>query len=230
LTPFFLIPGFSCTDAVFQHTASSLWPYGPVTIANPAEGTTVTEAAKALLAQAPPQFALLGFSMGGYIALEMVRQAPGRVTKLCMLSSMARPDNEMERAARQDNIDFVKSHPFPESLEKYFPSSTPDDRGRDAEFRALHRQMAAQIGQETYIRHFEMIRDRPDSRPDLAGMTLPVAIIVGDRDCVCTPEDGREMAALFPNATVHLIADAGHFALLEQPEAVGKALAAWATM
>lgn len=230
MTPFFLIPGFACTDAVFQHTAAILWPYGPVTIANPAKGTTISDVAKALLEQAPPQFGLLGFSMGGYIALEMARQAPHRVTRLCMLSSMARPDSETERSDRQQKIDDVKSQPFDVSLAKYFPASSPDDRGRDAEFRVLHGQMAAQIGRETYIRHFEMIRDRPDSRPSLQAMTMPVAIIVGDRDRVCTPEDGHEMAALFPNATIHLIADAGHFALMEQPQAVGKVLADWAGM
>lgn len=230
MIPFFLIPGFSCTAAVFHPAAEILWPYGPVTIANPAEGSGVAGIAAKLLEQAPPRFALCGFSMGGYIALEMIRQAPERVEKLCMLSSMARPDDARERGWRQDAIDFAKNQPFDAVLDSAFPATNPGDRGRDAEFRALHRSHAAAIGQEIYVRHFEMILDRPDSRPDLPGMTLPVAVIVGDRDRTTTPEDGREMADLFANARFHLIADAGHFALLEQPEAVGAALKDWAEM
>jgi pimeloyl-ACP methyl ester carboxylesterase len=228
MTPFVLIPGFSCTGAVYRDALDTLWPFGSVSIARPPGLGDIKEIARLLLDEAPPQFALAGFSMGGYIALEMLRQAPQRITRLCMISSMARPDNAEEAGIRREKIAFASTRPFAETIDTHFPAVQDTDRGRDAEFRALQRGMAEEIGKEAYIRHFEAILSRPDSRPGLTAMTLPVSVIVGDRDAVTPPEDGREIAALFPNARFRLITDAGHFALMERHVAVGEALVEWA--
>ena len=78
MTPFVLVPGLNCDARVFAGISQALWPLGPVTIANHMTGDRIEAIAKAILADAPPKFALIGFSMGGYIAFEILRQAPAR--------------------------------------------------------------------------------------------------------------------------------------------------------
>src|SRR5258706_13667367 len=82
MPPIVLVPGMLCTPEIFASQITALWPYGPVTVASTLEGKTIAEMAAAILASTPPRFALAGISMGGYVALEIMRQAPERVTKL----------------------------------------------------------------------------------------------------------------------------------------------------
>ena len=88
--------------------------------------------------------------------------------------------------------------------------------------------MSLAVGAQTYMRHQEAIIARPDSRPALAKIAVPTAIIVGDSDKITPPEAAYEMADAVPGATLTVIERAGHMALLEQPEAVTGAVVAWA--
>ena len=90
MTPIVLVPGLLCSAEVFAPQVAALWPYGPVTTASTLEGKTILEMAAAILAAAPPRFALVGISMGGYICLEIIRQAPGRVNWRCSTPRPAR--------------------------------------------------------------------------------------------------------------------------------------------
>src|SRR5579863_6533753 len=92
MTPIVLVPGLLCTAEVFYPQISALWPFGPVTIASTLEGDSIPQIARRILASAPPQFALAGISMGGYICLEIMRLAPDRVIKLALIDTSARPD------------------------------------------------------------------------------------------------------------------------------------------
>src|SRR5258708_36792275 len=97
MTPIVLVPGMLCSPEIFASQITALWPYGAVTVASTLEGETIAEMAAAILAAAPPRFALAGISMGGFIEFEIMRQAPGRVIKLALLITEARP-----RHARAD--------------------------------------------------------------------------------------------------------------------------------
>src|SRR5258706_16078747 len=90
LTPVVLVPGMLCTPEIFASQITALWPYGPVTVESTLEGETTAEMAAAILPAAPPRFALAGISMGGYIELEIIRQAPKRVLKLGLLINEGR--------------------------------------------------------------------------------------------------------------------------------------------
>ena len=92
MTPIVFVPGLLCSAEVFAPQVAAMWPYGPVTIASTLDCKTVPEMAAAILAAAPPRFALAGISMGGYICFEIMRQAPERVIKLALLNTSARPD------------------------------------------------------------------------------------------------------------------------------------------
>ena len=226
--PFLLIPGLNSTPDVFRHLVPALWPLGPVTVANHIDGDGIGGIAAGILSDAPPRFALLGFSMGGYLAFEILRRAPERVTKLCLLDTTARPDSPEATAKRRDRIGIARNGGFAKTLDGAFDDAVhPDHRGR-ADLRALSKGMSLAVGAQTYMRHQEAIIARPDSRPALAKIAVPTAIIVGDSDKITPPEAAYEMADAVPGATLTVIERAGHMALLEQPEAVTGAVVAWA--
>ena len=225
--PFLLIPGLNSTPDVFRHIVPALWPLGPVTVANHTEGEGIAGIAAAILRDAPARFALLGFSMGGYLAFEIMRRAPERVIKLCLLDTTARPDSPEATAKRRDRIAIVRNGGFPKTLDGAFDDAVhPDHMGR-ADLRSLSKAMSLAVGPDTYIRHQEAIIGRQDYRPTLAAIGVPTAVIVGDADKITPPEAAYEMADTIRDATLTVVERAGHMALLEQPEATTGAIVAW---
>lgn len=228
MIPFLLIPGLNCTGRVFEGVAQCLWPHGPVVLANHTGGESMAEIAASILETAPPQFALLGFSMGGYIAFEIMRQAPGRVTRLALIDTIARADDSAARDRRQKAIGIVARGGFSRVLSDQFPRTVDASNTQDAAIQRLHRAMAEELGPDTYIRHQKAIAARPDSRPGLENVKVPTCVIVGENDEVTPVGDAREMAASISGSVLTIVPGAGHFALIEQPEIVHKALTDWA--
>lgn len=226
--PFVLIPGLNSTPEVFRHLVPALWAHGPVMVANHTEGEGISGIAAAILRDAPPRFGLLGFSMGGYLAFELMRQAPERVTQLCLLDTTARSDSPEATAKRQERIAIARNGGFSRTLDGAFDDAVhPDHRSR-ADLRALSRAMSLALGADAYVRHQEAIIGRLDSRPLLAGIRVPTAVIVGDADIITPPDAAREMADGIAGARLTVIERAGHMAVLEQPEATNAAIVAWA--
>ncbi|RYE10750.1 MAG: alpha/beta hydrolase [Hyphomicrobiales bacterium] len=229
MTPFLLVPGLNCDARVYAGVSNALWATGPVTIANHREGRTMADIAKVILAQAPPRFALLGFSMGGYIAFEILRQAPERVVKLALLDTSARPDSEESTANRRRLIALAQKGKFVEAIEQTFPKSVHPEHAGDSGLYAIHRGMAQTNGPEIFEQQQEAIIARVDSRPLLASIKLPTQIIVGEGDQITPPEVAREMHDAIAGSKLLTVPKAGHLALLEQPEPVHAALKEWAS-
>lgn len=227
MTPILLVPGLLCTSEVFTPQIPALWPYGPVTIASTSIGTTMAEMAAAILADAPPRFALCGISMGGYVAFEIMRQAPGRVTRLALISTSARPDTPDQTAARRAMVAAARGEDFAALLTASTTAIMHPDRRGDASLVATNVRMGLVIGIEGFARQQEAIIGRPDSLPDLAAITVPTTVIVGDSDPLAPPERAAEIAAGVAGARLVTIPRCGHCSALEQPEAVNQALVDW---
>ncbi|MEO6015348.1 MAG: alpha/beta hydrolase [Devosia sp.] len=227
-TPFLLIPGLNCDARVYSHATQVLWPFGPVTIANHQTGNSVGAMAEAILTVAPERFALGGFSMGGYVAFEILRQAPQRVLKLALIDTTARPDAAEATENRRRNSALVQGGKFSAVIEQSFPTSFHPDHVMDADFYSIHRAMSASNGPEIYVQHQQAIMARPDSRPDLARITIPTQIIVGEGDQVTPPEMAKEMHEGVSGSRLAIIPRAGHMSLIEQPDLVNAALKEWA--
>ena len=227
-TPFLLVPGLNCTAEIFGHLVPAIWPYGPVMIANHTIGTSIAEIAAVILKAAPPRFGLLGFSFGGYIAFEILRQAPERVEKLCLLDTSARPDTPEATEKRRLGIQRARGGDFVGVLGEGFLTAV-DERnlGRD-DLRAMLVRMGTTNGIETFTRQQEAIIARPDSRPDLAGIKVPTLVIVGESDQTTIPAAAKEMAGGIAGAKLVVVPKAGHMALAEEPELVNAAVAEWA--
>lgn len=226
-TPILLIPGLNCTAEIYAHQVPALWRFGPLTIADHTQGSSMREIAAAILRDAPPQFALVGFSMGGYLAFEIVRQARQRVLKLALLDTSARPDTPEASEKRRAAILLTEQGKFNLAVAQSFPNAVHTDHVGDAALKALHIRMATANGGDTYIRQQTAIIGRPDSRPELGAIEVPTLVVVGDRDAITIPDAAREMATGIADAKLVVVPRAGHMALVEQHAIVTAELAEW---
>ncbi len=225
--PSILIPGLNCSARLYAEQIPVLWQFGPVTVADHRRDDSIAAIARRILAAAPPRFALAGLSMGGYIALEVVRQAPERVAKLALLDTGPGSEVPERIAQRKPLIELARQGRFGEVTEDQYPWLVHRRRHGDARLKAAVRAMNEETGPEAYIRQQQAIMTRPDSRPSLKAISCPTLVLVGDDDRLTPPDLSQEMAAAIPGAQLVVVADSGHLSTMEQPEAVSQALAQW---
>lgn len=227
MTPIVLVPGLLCTSEVFAPQIATLWPRGPVTIASTLEGGTIAGIAAAILDTAPARFALAGISMGGYICLEIMRQAPKRVSRLALLDTSARPDTPDQTAQRRALIAQASHENFEALLTQVYGAILHPAHQGDPVLRATNVRMGLTVGIEAMARQLEACIGRNDSRPGLPAITVPTLVLVGDSDPLTPPEHALELAAAIPGARLMVVESCGHASTLEQPEAVNQALVEW---
>ena len=227
MTPLVLIPGLACTAEMFAPQVAALSPLRPVTVASTLEGDSMARMAAAILRDAPPRFALGGVSMGGYIALEIMRQAPERVERLALLDTTARPDAPEQTAQRQALIARAEAGQLEAIMREIAPRLLHPLHKADQSLIDIQVRMGLDVGPAGFVRQQRAIIGRDDSRPDLPGIRVPTLVLVGDRDPLTPPIRSREMADALPDACLVVVADCGHASTLEQPAAVNKALAEW---
>jgi pimeloyl-ACP methyl ester carboxylesterase len=226
-SPTVLVAGLNCSARLYAEQIPVLWQYGPVIVADHRRDDTMAAMARRVLASAPPRFALVGLSMGGYLAFEILRQAAGRVAKLALLDTGARADTPERTAARKPLIELARSGRFAEIFDSQYPTIVHRSRHDDAALIAAVRAMNEETGPEAYLRQQAAIISRPDSRPGLAAIACPTLVLVGDSDEPTPPDLAHEMAGAIPGAKLVVVPECGHLSTLERPEAVNKALVEW---
>lgn len=230
--PLALLPGTLCDGRVYGPLLERLAPDHARPVLTPVTdgAETAADAAALLLRGLPPRFALAGFSLGGIVALEMIAQAPERVTRLALIDTTARPDPPANRAIRRNAVARAAAMGLDRYVGDKLWSLYAADAGRTrADLKALVEAMAADAGIDRFRRQSEIAINRTDSRPRLARIDAPALVLCGAHDKLCPPEVHLEMAALIPGATLVVVSDAGHFAIIEQPDAVARAFEAWLT-
>jgi pimeloyl-ACP methyl ester carboxylesterase len=225
--PVVLIPGLTCSARLYAEQIPELWRFGPVTVADHTRDTSMAGIARRILDAAPPRFALAGLSMGGYIAFEIMRQAPQRVAKLALLDTGARGDTAEQTERRQVVIGLAKSGRYAEVSDIAFPVYVHRKRHGDAALKGLVKTMAAETGVEAFLRQQQAIIGRPDSRPGLARIACPTLVLVGEGDEATPPELAREIAAGIAGSHLVIVPGSGHLSTLEEPQAVTAALVDW---
>jgi pimeloyl-ACP methyl ester carboxylesterase len=218
--PTVLIPGLLCTPRLYAEQIPALWPLGPVMIASHTHDDSMSGIARRVLSSAPPKFALVGLSMGGYIAFEILRQAPERVAKLALLDTTARADTPEQTEQRRRQIEMARDGRFHAIAQLLFPRFVAAARHDDRALQAAVRQMAEATGAEAFIRQQTAIMGRADSRAELAAIACPTLIVVGADDALTPPERAAEIAAGVPRSRQAVVPDCGHLSTLEQPAAV----------
>lgn len=225
--PIVMVPGLGCSARLYAEQIPALWPFGPVFIADHTRDDTMAAIARRILTAAPPRFALAGLSMGGYIAFEIMRQAPQRVVKLALLDTSARPDTPEQTERRQGAIELARNGRVADIADAAFLLYVHPDRYDDKALKAIVHAMAEETGAPAFLRQQQAIISRPDSRPTLATIKCPTLVLVGEHDRGTTPELAREIAAGIAGSHLVIIPDSAHLTTLEQPQAVTAALVEW---
>lgn len=216
--PIVFVPGLMCTGRIYQHQVEHLGQGRGVLLANHWSHDSMAAIAASILAVAPDRFALAGTSMGGYVAFEILRQAPERVEKLILMSTSARPDLPERSQGRRQQVAWTQRNGLYAGTLASFPPLVHPARHEDLPLRNTFVEMALSIGVEGFARQIEAIIGRKDSRADLPGIAVPTLVIVGVDDQLIPPEHGQEIAAGIPDARFERVEHCGHMGMIEMPE------------
>ena len=226
-TPLLFLPGLLCDGALWENQVRHLADVAESRVADLTGADSVEALATAALATAPPRFALAGLSMGGYVAMEILRRAPERVLKLALVDTTARPDSDDQLSRRRGLIGLARSGKFRGVTPRLLPLLIHPDRQADHDLTTTVMVMAERVGQEAFIRQQTAIMGRPDSRPGLGAVACPTLVVGGREDALTPPPLLAEIADLIPGARHVVIEECGHLPPLERPHALSALLRHW---
>ncbi len=226
-TPLILLPGLLCDEALWAHQSETLSDIADITVADLSQDETIQGMAERVLDSAPETFALAGLSMGGYVAQEIMRQAPERVERLALLDTSSRPDSPENTEQRKGFIEQLELGDFKGVTSRLLPLLVHQDRLSDDALIAVIQSSAQNVGPEAYIRQQKGVMTRPDGRQSLKKVTCPALVLCGRQDALTPLALHEEMAAAIPGASLVVIEDCGHLAPLERPHAVSAVMRYW---
>ena len=221
VTPVF-IPGLLCTEWLFHGQADIA--SGTAVFADTRQHDTITGMAEAALAQTSGQLVPIGLSMGGYVALEMARLAPARISAMALFSTNCRQDNDAQRAYREQAIRLAQQDGFRGVTRQFLGKFLSPRALADTALVDGVLAMAADIGRVTFARQQHAILGRRAQHDTLASLNVPLLIVCGIRDTLTPPALSQEMANLAPHVDLRLLRDVGHLSTLEAVDACRDAL------
>ena len=216
-----------CDDRLFQPQVEALRATRDVFVTGIDRHNSIAALAEDVLRTAPPRFALACWSMGGIVAMEMLRHAPERIEGIALLDTNPLAETEAAQAWRGPQIVAAQEGRLAEVMrDQMIPRYLADGPQKQA-ILDLCMSMAQTLGPEVFIRQSEALMTRADQSETLRGAALPALILCGRHDRLCPLERHTLMASLIPGAELKVIEDAGHLPTLEQPEATTHALQDW---
>jgi pimeloyl-ACP methyl ester carboxylesterase len=225
--PLALLPGLLLDRVLWRAQIDGLADMADCRVADLTARDSVSGMAADVLAAMPGRFALAALSMGGYVALEIMRQAPERVLALALLDTTARPDSDDQTASRRGLIELAKKGKFKGVTRQLMPMLIHTDRLNEAALTGEVMAMAERIGRDAFLCQQKAIMTRPDSRLLLAQIACPTLILCGRQDALTPLAWHMEMATANPEAHLVVIEDCGHLAPLERPAEVTAAMRRW---
>jgi pimeloyl-ACP methyl ester carboxylesterase len=226
-TPLVLLPGLLCDTALWRDQIDDLSDIARITVGDLTRDDQLGPMARRVLDESPESFALAGLSMGGYVAMEIVRQAPDRIVRLALLDTSARADSHEQKAQRQALIDLAGGGEFKGVTRRLLPQLIHPDRLNESPLTETIFAMAERVGREAFQRQQRVIMNRPDSRRDLGLVHCPTLVLCGRQDVRTPLAVSEEMAEKIPSASLVVIEDCGHLAPLERPPAVSATFREW---
>lgn len=225
-TPLVLIPGLLCDERLWAQQKAALEHTRRIDIADVTLDSSISQMAQRVLNEAPPLFALAALSMGGYVAMEIMRQAPERVTKLALIDTMVRPDDDARAKARRGLLALAQMGRFkgvtPQLLPKLMHPRCIGTHVADTV-----QAMAQAIGKDGFVRQQQAIIERPDYRPVLETIKVPTLIVVGEDDEITPPAESEEIHRGIPHSRMVLLPECGHLPPLEYPQLTTQLLSEW---
>lgn len=225
--PLVLLPGMMCDGRLFGPQIKAFGGARAIHLAPISGHDTVEALAAEVLACAPPTFALAGLSMGGIVAMEVIRRAPQRVTRVALMDTNALSETPRYAALREPQIVRVMAGSLVDVMrEEMKPDYLAPGPNRQAVL-DLVMTMALDMGEGVFLRQSRALQRRPDQQGVLRKMRIPTLILCGEYDALCPVARHQFMADLIFGAKLNVVANAGHLPTLEQPDAVNAAMQDW---
>ncbi len=224
--PLVFLPGMMCDARVFGPQLAALSPHYTLTVAPITGGDRIEEIASRLLDTLPRKFALAGLSMGGIVAMEILRRAPDRLTRIALMDTNALAETPQSAANYEPAIIKLRSGRMAEAVQEFLPPDSISAPYR-AEVMDLAMDMAENIGMEAIIRQVRALQRRRDQQPTLRRCKVPTLVLCGAEDRLTPIKRHSFMAELIPYAELKVIDGAGHLPSLERPEETTQALLDW---
>ena len=225
--PLVLLPGLLCDQLLFAPQLPALASLRLVLIPDMTQDDSIEGMARRVLDTAPDRFALAGLSMGGYVALEIMRLAPERVSRLALLDTRARSDTPEETARRRGLLELSAKGEFRGVTPQLLPLLIHPDRLADDALTGVVMAMAEAVGREGFFRQQQALIAREDRRDLLGTIAVPTLVLCGREDALTPLAMHLELAAAIREATLVVIPNCGHLAPLERPQAVTRQLLGW---
>jgi pimeloyl-ACP methyl ester carboxylesterase len=223
----YFLPGLLEDADAFQEVMGSLGDVATCSVADLTRAATVAQLARDAIDQAPAgALNLVGHSMGGYVAFEILRAFPERVARLALLNTNARADSP-EASENRRRLMAVAERDFEAAFAALLPKQMTREHLANPDLTARIASMANSIGKEAFKRQQQAIIARPDSRPGLAKIACPTLVVASREDVIMPLELLEEIARGIPGARLAIVEDSGHVSTLEQPEEVTRLLRDW---
>lgn len=220
------LPGLLCDARLWRDQAAALADVAAPIIADLTRDDSIAAMARRALGAAPERFALAALSMGGYVAFEILRRAPHRVTRLALFDTSAAPDDAARIARRKAGIASLEIGRFAGVTTPLLRQLVHGDHVNGPVGAAV-KAMARRVGAEAFLRQQHAILGRPDSRPLLPRIAVPTLVGVGDADRLTPPAQARALQRGIRGSRLHVFPDCGHLPALEQPDETTTLLRDW---
>lgn len=225
--PLLLLPGLLCDRALWLEQITALDDIATTMVADLTQDDSMEGMAHRVLAAAPGRFALAGLSMGGYLAQQIVREAPERVSRLAVLDTSARADTSEQSSRRRGLIELAEKGDFKGVTPRLLPVFLHPDRLADAALTGAVTAMTERVGKDAFVRQERAIMGRIDNRPHLPRISCPTLVLCGREDTLTPLALHEEIAALVPGARLEVVEECGHLSTMERPAQVSAALRRW---
>ena len=220
-TPLVLLTGLLSNKDLWQHQVNHLSDIAEIQVISCSQDTPKAMV-QFILDQAPEQFALAGHSMGGWLCLEIMRAAPSRVTKLCLVNTTARMDSEEKRQRRQDMILKTQQGKFAEVVKDLVENLVFNPR-----VKPMVEKMFLAVGEAVFIRQEKSMLSRSECLSILPGIHCPTLVIHAAQDKLFSSEEHSELVNQIPNAKFEIVEGSGHMSPMEMPQTVTSFLKSW---
>lgn len=219
--PVVFAPGSLCDGRLFEAQLRGI--DAECSVADLTLDDSIEAMAGRLLRGAPPRFALVGLSLGGVVAAEVIRRAPGRVRGLALIdTNLDEPDGRQIATLRRWQA-AVRSGQLASVIAEFVPRMTNNPK----RYGQLVTEMALAVGPAGFLRQNTALQGRHDRRGVLSGADVPILVVCGADDAMCPPSLHADLADRSPHARLVVVAQAGHLSTIDQPEELTSVLADW---
>ena len=227
MRPLVMIPGMMCDERIFAPQIEALLAEVSVHIADISKHDNISDLAADVLSHAPPKFSLAGHSMGGIVAMEICSQAPERVEKLVLIDTNPKSELEEVKAKREPQISDALSGKLINVIrDEMKPNYLASNENQDIILNVCM-EMALSLGPKVFINQSRALQGRSDQQNNLKVLDMPVLIMCGSEDKLCSIEKHELMHNMISNSKLEVIKNAGHLPTLEQPAKTTEVLKTW---